>query len=89
MSNSTDDTRGEPLAIRAQKRQSELRDLLAALPEDALRERNDVEVAISVADELLTGDNAHLAESTAAGINRWLENTKHLGEVTPTAPIAQ
>ena len=85
MSNSTDDTRGEPLGIRAQKRQSELRDLLATLPEDALRERSDVSVAIGAVDELLTGDPAQLAESTAAEINRWLENTKHLCEVTPNA----
>lgn len=39
--NSTDASRGQPLAKRAQLRRAELEDLRAKLPEDAQRERGD------------------------------------------------
>ena len=79
--NSTDATRGEPLAMRAQKRKAELEAALAKLPADDLRARNDIDLAVSSIAGLLTGDVDHLAESTAAELSRLLESSKHLAEV--------
>jgi hypothetical protein len=83
--NSTDATRGEPLAMRAQKRKVELEAALATVPADEQRARNDIEVAIGSLNALLTGDVDHLAETTAADLNRLLENSKHLAEVASTS----
>lgn len=82
--NSTDATRGQPLALRAQKRKAELEVALAKLPAGELRAGNDITLALSTVDGLLTGDLEHLSDATASALNRWLENTKHLAEATPT-----
>jgi hypothetical protein len=79
--NSTDATRGEPLAMRAQKRKGELEAALAKLPADEQRARGDVETAIGSITALLTGDVDHMAETTAAELSRLLESSKHLAEV--------
>jgi len=81
--NSTDATRGEPLALRAQKRKAELEAALTELPADDTRARNDVEIALGAVAELLTGDTDHLAAVTAADLSRWLESSKHLAERVP------
>jgi len=81
--NTTDATRGEPLAVRAQKRKAELEAALQKLPADELRARSDIELALTTADGLLTGDVEKLSDATASQLNRWLEHTKHLAEVTP------
>jgi hypothetical protein len=83
--NTTDATRGEPLAMRAQKRKLELERLLEKLPAEDIRARNDISVAVSSIAALLTGNVDHLSDSTAAELSRVLETSKHLGEVTPTA----
>ena len=83
LENSTDATRGEPLAVRAQKRRAELATALEKLPVGELRARNDIELALSSIDELLTGDLVRLSDVTAADLNRLLERTKHLAETTP------
>ena len=85
--NSTDATRGEPLAMRAQKRRVELQAALAKLPADD-RSRGDIEHALAAIDTLLTGDVGHLAESTAAELSRLLEGSKHLAESSP-APTSK
>jgi hypothetical protein len=82
--NSTDATRGEPLAARAQTRKAELEAVLAKLPADEKRERGDIEIALSSLNGLLTGDVNHLTDATAAELNRLLEGSKHLGEVVKT-----
>jgi hypothetical protein len=81
--NSTDATRGEPLAMRARKRRAELAAALEKLPVEELRERTDLEIALSSIDALLTGDVERLSDTTAADLNRLLENSKHLAEATP------
>src|SRR6185436_560815 len=81
--NTTDATRGEPLAVRAQKRRAELAAALQKLPADELRARGDIELALSLVDGLMTGDVEKLSDATASGLNHWLEHTKHLAEVTP------
>jgi hypothetical protein len=83
--NSTDATRGEPLAVRAQKRKLELARALAKLPADDKRARNDIGAAVASIDRLLTGDVEHLSEATAADLSRLLENIKHLAEVSPVS----
>lgn len=84
-SNTTDATRGEPLGVRAEKRRSELERALAALPEEDLRARNDIKLALCSVDAMLTGDPEHLSDATAAELSRWLEHVKHLAETTPTS----
>lgn len=84
--NSTDATRGEPLVIRAQKRRLELQRALANLPATDLRARNEIDVALTSIDGLLTGDLEHLSRTTAADLSRLLENIKHLAEVSPISP---
>ena len=86
-SNTTDQTRGEPLATRARARRAELAAALAKLPADHLRARGDIELALATVDNLLTGDPTHPSDATASEMNTWLEGTKHLAE-TPTAPKA-
>jgi hypothetical protein len=83
--NTTDATRGEALPVRAQKRKAELVAALQKLPADELRARSDIELALSTVDGLLTGDVEKLSDATASQLNRWLEHTKHLAEVTPPA----
>lgn len=82
--NSTDATRGEPLAMRAQKRKVELEAALAALPADE-RARGDIENAVASINALLTGDVDNLAETTAAELSRLLESSKHLAEIASTS----
>lgn len=83
--NSTDATRGEPLAVRAEKRKVELEAALAKLPADDLRARNDIELVIGSISSHLTGNVEHLSDTTAAELSRLLENSKHLAEVAPAA----
>jgi len=83
--NSTDATRGEPLALRAQKRKLELEQALANHPADDLRARNDISIAVASFTALLTGDVDHLSDATAAEISRLLESSKHLAELTPVS----
>lgn len=80
--NSTDATRGEPIATRAQKRQAELQALAAKLPENDPA-RRPLDHAIAAFDTLLTGDITKLAHTTSADLSRLLEQSKHLGETTP------
>jgi cell division septum initiation protein DivIVA len=82
--NTTDATRGEPLAVRAQKRKLELERALDKLPAEDARARNDINVAVSSISALLTGDVDHLSDTTAAELSRVLESSKHLAEVNPT-----
>ena len=84
--NTTDATRGQPLATRALDRQRELVLALAKLPEGG-RARDEIELALSSLSPLLTGDLQHLSDATASEINRWLEHTKHVAEQTPVSSV--
>ena len=83
MENSTDATRGEPIAVRARTRKTELEKVLERLPTDEATARVDIEIALAEVNEWLAGDVEHLSHVTSADLNRWLERTKHLAEVTP------
>ena len=85
MQNTTDATMGQPLAERVQARRAELVKLRDATPVGDLRERADLDLAISGADSMLTGDLERPPASVQAEMSRWLESNKHLAEKTPTA----
>ena len=76
--NSTDATRGQPLAARVLARKDELEDALANLgPHDVLM-RQAIETALATVYALMTGDIAHPCDVVARDLNRWLERNKHL-----------
>lgn len=76
--NSTDATRGQPLAARVLARKDELEDALAYLgPHDMLR-RTAIETALATVYALMTGDIAHPSDVVARAMNAWLERNKHL-----------
>lgn len=81
--NTTDATRGEPIAMRARTRKAELEKAHDLLPTTAVRARTDIEMALAEVNQWLAGDVEHLSHVTSAELNRWLERTKHLAEVTP------
>lgn len=85
--NSTDATQGEALAVRAQVRKRELEALLAKTPASDSAVRADIERALASVATLLSGDSKHLAPTTAAELDRWLEGSKHLGELATTKPV--
>lgn len=87
--NSTDATRGEPLAMRARKRKLELERALEKCPAEDVRARNDINVAVASINALLTGDVDHLSDATAAELSRLLESSKHLAEVNPVSRSRQ
>lgn len=76
--NSTDATRGQPLAARAIARKNELEDALADVgPHEVLR-RTALETALAAAYALMTGDIVHPSDVVARALNTWLERNKHL-----------
>jgi hypothetical protein len=82
--NSTDATRGQPLAARILARKDELEDALANAGPRELLLRQSIETALATVYALVTGDLAHPSEVVARDLNRWLERHKHLAqEQTP------
>jgi hypothetical protein len=76
--NSTDATRGQPLAARVLARKDELEDALAdCAPYDELR-RCAIETALSTCYALITGDIAHPSRVVSRALNAWLERNKRL-----------
>jgi hypothetical protein len=80
LENTTDATRGLPLAARVLARKDELEDALAELgPYDCI-ERQAVETALATIYALMTGDLAHPSSVIARDLNLWLERNKHLAQ---------
>jgi hypothetical protein len=80
LENTTDATRGLPLAARVLARKDELEDALAELgPYDGI-ERYAVETALATIYALMTGDLAHPSSVVARDLNAWLERNKHLAQ---------
>lgn len=78
--NTTDATRGQPLAVRVLARKDELEDALADLgPHDYVL-RQAIETALATVYTLMTGDLAHPSGVVAHELNRWLERNKHLAQ---------
>ncbi|MEO7091953.1 MAG: hypothetical protein ABI175_01805 [Polyangiales bacterium] len=78
--NSTDATRGQPLAARVLARKDELEDALANLSRHDVLLRQALETALTRVYGLITGDIAHPSEVVARDLNRWLERNKHLAQ---------
>lgn len=78
--NTTDATRGQPLASRVLARKDELEDALADLgPHDGLL-RVAIETALATVYALMTGDLAHPSAVIAQDLSRWLERNKLLAQ---------
>jgi hypothetical protein len=78
--NTTDATRGQPLAARVLARKNELEDALADLgPHDHLL-RQALGTALATVYSLMTGDLVHPSDVVARDLNRWLERNKHLAQ---------
>jgi hypothetical protein len=76
--NTTDATRGQPLAARVLARKDELEDALADCgPHDQLR-RTMIECALSAVYALITCDLAHPPQVIAHALNAWLERNKYI-----------
>lgn len=76
--NTTDATRGQPLAARVLARKAELEDELADCgPHEVLR-RIALETALAGVYALITGDLAHPPAVIARALSNWLERNKHL-----------
>jgi len=82
--NSVDTTVGLPIVSRVMARKHELEALLASLPDDDVRTRGDIELALSTINELLTGDLAAVPAVVVASMSRWLELNKHVAESAST-----
>ncbi len=80
LENSTDATRGQPLAVRVLARKDELEDALCELGPHDVVERQAIETALATVYALMTGDLAHPSEVVARGLSRWLERNKHLAQ---------
>jgi hypothetical protein len=82
LENTTDATRGHPLAFRILARKDELEDALAELgPQDTV-ERQAIETALATVYALMTGDLAHPSDVVARDLSSWLERNKHLAQDT-------
>lgn len=76
--NTTDATRGQPLAARVLARKNELEDALADCgPHDQLL-RSTIETALTTVYALITGDLAHPPQVIAHALNAWLERNKYI-----------
>jgi hypothetical protein len=76
--NTTDATRGQPLAARVLARKDELEDALAdCSPHDEVR-RSAIETALTTAYSLITCDLAHPPRVVARALSAWLERNKYI-----------
>lgn len=79
IANTTDATRGQPLAARVLARKIELEDALADVgPHDHAR-RHAIATALTGVYALMTGDLAHPSDVVARSLSTWLERNKHIG----------
>ena len=80
IANSTDATRGQPLAARILARKDELEEALADLGRYDVLLRQAIETALATINALVTGDLVHPSDVVARALNRWLERNKHLAQ---------
>ncbi len=78
--NTTDATRGQPLAARVYQRKDELEDALADLGPREVLLRQAIETALATIYSLMTGDIVHPSDVIARDLNRWLERNKLLAQ---------
>ena len=80
ITNTTDATRGQPLAARVYQRKDELEDALIELGPREMLLKQAIETALATIYSLMTGDITHPGEVVARDLNRWLERNKHLAQ---------
>ncbi len=80
ITNTTDATRGQPLAARVYQRKDELEDALAELGPREMLLKQAIETALATIYSLMTGDITHPGDVVARDMNRWLERNKHLAQ---------
>lgn len=80
LENTTDMTRGQPLAMRVLARKDELEDALCEVGAHADIERMAIETALATVYALMTGDIAHPSSVVARELNSWLERNKYLAQ---------
>jgi len=69
----------ESLKTRVMERRAKLQSNLREMePEN--HTAKDIEQALSAVDALITGDLDNMSEVVSAGLSRWLETNKYLGE---------
>jgi len=76
--NTTDATRGQPLAARVLARKAELEDAIADVAPYEVQRRTTLETALATVYALMTGDLAHPSDVIGRALNNWLERNKHL-----------
>ena len=80
LENTTDATRGQPLAARVLARKNELEDALAELGPHDTYERQAIESALAAVYSLMTGDLVRPSDVVARQLSAWLERHKYLAE---------
>ena len=83
--NSTEESRGRPIAVRVDMRRRELEEVAAHLPPTD-HTRQDIDAALAAVAGLLTGDLEHIPDTVALDLSQWLERNKYLGEQHGPAP---
>lgn len=78
--NSVDATVGQPMVARVMERKTELEALLGGLDKKDTGTRDDIEAALALIGQMLSGDLTNVPAVVMVDMNRWLERTKHLGE---------
>ncbi|HMG54598.1 MAG TPA: hypothetical protein VK601_13970 [Kofleriaceae bacterium] len=76
--NTTDATRGQPLAARVLARKIELEDALADCSCYDMMRRTMLATALATVYSLMTGNLAHPPDVIGRALNNWLERNKHL-----------
>jgi hypothetical protein len=77
--NTTDATRGQPLAARVLARKNELEDALADCGPHDVSQRHAIETALTAIYMLMTGDLVHPPQVVARALSAWLERNKYVG----------
>ena len=77
--NTTDATRGQPLAARILARKVELEDALADCGPHERTRREAIATALTGVYALMTGDLVHPPNVVARALSTWLERNKHIG----------
>ncbi len=88
--NSVDASAGQPMVARVMERKVELEALLVGLDPQDSGTRADIEAALALITQMLSGDLTAVPAVVMVDMNRWLERTKHLGERSaPMAPAVE
>jgi hypothetical protein len=83
--NSTEELRGQPLAVRLEARKVELEQALSDLRPEETGTREEIEQALAALATISTGDLIRPSDAVASQMSDWLERHKHLGVKAATS----